>query len=72
MNRERKKKLRSKVLVNLALYVWAFAAMLVAPMLEVSPFVHHVIFHVWLGAALMIVAWPTYAGFRYGSPQRAI
>lgn len=72
MNREHKETVRSKVAVNLAVYVWAFAAMLVAPALGVSPFAHHVIFYVWLGAAMMIVVWPTYTALRYGTAQRTV
>lgn len=67
MNTEQQKTVRSKVAVNVAVYVWAFAALVAAPALQISPFAKTVIFYVYVGAGLMVVAWPTYATFRYGT-----
>lgn len=65
MNVETARKIRSKMLVNLGVYVWAFAALLAAPMLDIPPFAAHLIFYVFLGAGLAVAGWPVYGALKY-------
>jgi uncharacterized membrane protein len=66
MTHEARKRLRSKVAVNIAVYVWAFVAMLAAPILGIPSWWHTLLFYVWLLSAMAVVGWPMYVSFRYG------